>query len=326
MDNFQFVAGVTSITMGISIEAAGDNCAFINCFAPKPTTTSWEFLDMIDVADGANDILVYGFEYYNDEAGAAAAHFIDAGNGSAGPERLQVVRCTIKGDFSVAAIWSDEPCDEAFISNNTINNHTTGQHCIEFTDNGTTGFIEYNNLAGDEYGSILDPGAMQLFGNMQSVGADASAEEIPLIPGKTYSRKMLLGDTNASQDICSVTGSQIIVKSFVGKATIAVGGATVMKINCDADDTFDYDISTSVDIDTVDAGGLLTFTAAAGESVLAVQTVGSSGSMGVDIQWFVEEGMLESTLDSGGSTGNIEWYMIFTPVGSGCEVIPQPGT
>ncbi len=710
--NLRFVAGITSITMGISIEAGGDNFAMIGCIFPKPTTAGWEFLDSIDVADGGNDILIYGCEAYNDEAGAAPAHFIDAGNGTAGPTRLQIVSCIIKGDFSVSAIWSDEPCDEAYIAYNTITNHTSGQHCIEFTDAGTgaiafnslftdaegtaldpgsmscfenyvttavdvsgmivpvhdtgttqlnattisaiasgvtglgfrgtatnnavtttvisadmlgfgndyfntgwsiicildadgvgtapegevrditdyvsstgtftvaaftsalttsdeiyirrreelgvdfptilgssgtvwylddggsggdarswqtaattlavvealmsagdtcyigkghtesittggdllnvaytsfigigtgndkplftgdvdsdeitlnaagvvlknvrirpgvtaatsgirvestaigcviedvdivdgeaagtdeftdaisvdtlaadltirnctfyntgapgtfinldeatianttitgctffgacteapiwgaaavptnlfiagntinntssgnmcieftgnaTGQIRDNAMSGNTYGAIMDPGLCKLSGNTQNLGADTGAEDIPLIAGKTYARKMLLGDTNASQNLFSVTGSPIIVTSFLGKATVSVGGATVMKINCDADDTWDYDISTSVDIDTVDQGGLLTFTAAAGESVLAVQAVGGSGSMGVPIQWFVEEGMLESTLDSGGSTGNIEWYMIFSPVENGCEVIPQAG-
>ena len=82
---------------------------------------------------------------FNDEAGAAPNHFIDAGNGTAGPERLRITNCYLKGDFAVSAIWSDEPCDEAYIANNVIINHTAGQHCIEFTDTGT-GEIVNNTL------------------------------------------------------------------------------------------------------------------------------------------------------------------------------------
>lgn len=629
ISNLRFVAGVTSITMGISIEAAGNNFVMANCVFPKPTTNSWEFLDSIDVATGADNILIYGCEAYNDEAGAAPVHFIDAGNGAAGPEKLQMVNNIIKGDFSVSAIWSDEPCDEAFIYGNTITNHTSAQHCIEFTATGTgviafnscfasatatsidpgshycyenyvttavdtsgvlyptpgpvtanedgntndrledlkrssdallanmkstgmsigtvyyvydsgsgggtswgdadttldtavnrcsannndiilvasnhnenlsgadavdidtagvsvigigqgaarpmfdfddaaaeivigaanvvvenlqfkpgvtlvlkaidvevagdyavikncsiiegeaagtdefvdgiivgttatnvtvdgcsmvgtgtemnsfinmeaatiadltvkncyvygalleapiygaatvptnvtiannnfentstgqlcieftgnaTGTITDNLLISDVYGSILDPGLAICSGNKQSVNGGASTEDIPLVKGKSYSRAMLTGDTNATDNLFDVTGGQIIITSCVAKCTVAVGGATVMKIFIDADDTFDYDVTTSVDIDTVDAGGLLTFTAAAGESVLAVQAVGGSGSMGVPIQWWIEEGMMTSTLDSGGSTGDLEWYIIFTPVADGVEVIPQ---
>ena len=162
--NLRFIAGVSSIVMGISVEAAGDNFTLKDCVFPKPTTNSWEFLDAIDVADGANNIRVESCEYYNDEGGAAPNHFIEAGNGTAGPEKLQVIDCYIKGDFAVSAIWSDEPCDEALIVGNTIINHTTGQHCVEFTDTGT-GAIINNNLYGDTEGAILDPGSMYIAGN-----------------------------------------------------------------------------------------------------------------------------------------------------------------
>ena len=111
--------------------------------------------------------------------------------------------------------------------------------------------------------------------------------------------------------------------SFMAKATVAVGGATVMKIFMDADDTFDYDISSSVDIDTIDAGGTIAFSAALGESILTVQALGASGSLGPGLNWWIEEGLITSTLDSGGSTGDLEWYMIFTPVTDGVEVVPQ---
>lgn len=173
------VAGITSITMGISFEAAADNCTIDGMIFPKPTTNSWEFLDTIDIADGANNPTFMNLVGYNDEAGAAPAHFIDAGNGTAGPVGLTVVNCLIKGDFSVSAIWSDEPCDEAFIAYNTITNHTSGEHCIEFTDAGT-GYIEWNNCFGDTEGSIIDPGGMYEAGNIKSIAINT-----PGYPGWT---------------------------------------------------------------------------------------------------------------------------------------------
>ena len=171
VENMRFVAGISSITMGISVEAAGDNFTLRNCEFPKPTTNSFEFLDTIDVADGANNITIENCIAINDEGGAAPNHFIDAGNGTAGPERLRVVGNYIKGDFAVAAIWSDEPCDEVFIADNVIINHTTGQHCIEFTDTGT-GAIVNNMLYGDTEGAILDPGSMYIAGNKISTAID----------------------------------------------------------------------------------------------------------------------------------------------------------
>jgi len=174
VENMRFVAGISDIVMGISIEAAGDNFTLRNCDFPKPSTNSFEFLDAIDVADGANNITVEGCTYFNDEGGAAANHFIEAGNGTAGPERLFVLNNYIKGDFAVSAIWSDEPCDEAMIANNVIINHTTGQHCIELTDTGT-GAIVNNILYGDTEAAILDPGSMYIAGNQISTAIDNGA-------------------------------------------------------------------------------------------------------------------------------------------------------
>lgn len=169
--NLRFIAGISDVVMGISVEAAGDNFTLEDCVFPKPSTATFEFLDAIDIADGANYITVKGCEYYNDEGTAAANHFIEAGNGTAGPEKLQVVDCYIKGNFAVSALWSDEPCDEAFIANNTIINHASGQHCIEFTDSGT-GAIVGNKLYGDTEAAILDPGSMYVFGNVLSTAID----------------------------------------------------------------------------------------------------------------------------------------------------------
>jgi hypothetical protein len=173
--NCRFIAGVSAITMGISVEAGGDNFLLYKCIFPKPTTNSWEFNDAIDIADGANDIAVIGCEYYNDEAGAAPNHFIEAGNGTAGPVRLQVVGNIIKGDFAVSAIWSDEPCDEAYIAYNTIVNHTADQHCIEFTDAGT-GVIAYNLCYSSAEATTIDPGSMSCFENYTCTASDASGQ------------------------------------------------------------------------------------------------------------------------------------------------------
>jgi hypothetical protein len=237
-------------------------------------------------------------------------------------DRLIIENCRIWGDFTNAGIYSDQINTNALIKNNSVTNNNSGQCAIEFTG-ATTGDLIDNMLSGSTYGSILDPGSLRCFGNKQCVGVDTGAEDIPLIAGKSYTRCMKLGDLNALDDLFLVTGAPIVVTSFVGKATVACGGATTLEIQVDADDTWDYDLSTGVDVDTIDAGGILAFTAAIGESVLTVQAVGSSGSMGPGINWWVEEGMLESNVSGGGSTGEIEWYMIFTPVENGCEVIPQ---
>lgn len=208
--NLRFIAGITSITMGISIEAAGDEFKMVDCEFPKPTTNSWEFVDAIDVASGANGVWIENCRYYNDEGGAAPDHFIDAGNGTAGPERLVMINNIIKGDFAVSAIWSDEPCDEALISGNTIINHTSGQHCIEFTDTGT-GVISNNYLYNATETTILDPGSMATYNNHLSIAVDLAAVPIHL---RDTVNKILAGLRLAGEPI----GSVFYVDNAIGVA------------------------------------------------------------------------------------------------------------
>lgn len=174
--NLRFIAGITSITMGISVEDAGDNFTLANCIFPKPTTNSWEFLDAIDVASGVTDIRIINCEYYNDEGGAAPNHFIDLGN--AVLDGVYIADNIIRGDFAVSAIWSNDADDEVYILRNTISNMTSGQHCIEFTADAL-GVCAHNDLYADTYSATLDPGAMDCFENYASDSANKTARLVP---------------------------------------------------------------------------------------------------------------------------------------------------
>jgi hypothetical protein len=312
--NFHSTTAASAI--GIDVDAGDftmEDCLFTDA-------GDFEFAITVDLGATAENATIRNcrFESLTGTTGATSCIAVTGGV----IDRLIVEDCHIWGDFDNAGIYSDQINTNALIKGNSITNNESSDHAIELSA-ATTGDLVDNMLSASTYGSVLDPGSMRCFGNKQCVGTDTGAEDIPLIAGKTYARAKLDGDLNASDNLFSVTGSPIIVKGFLGKCTVACGGATTLKIFCDADDTYDYDLSTSVDVDTVDPGGNLAFTSVINESVLTVQTVGASGSLATPVHWWVEEGMLESTVDAGGSTGDIEWYMIFTPVESGCEVIPQ---
>ena len=322
LKNIQLMPGITEVLVGIDVENAGDYAVLENIsFIDGEAAGTDEFIDGIVVGTTATNVIVRNCDYTSTETSGENDTFVNLD--AATIANPAVEGCTVFADLNEAPIWfgAAVPTDVIF-RNNTLTNLRSGEACIEGSG-GATGIIENNHLVADTYGAVLLPGLARCYGNLQTVNTAAGAEDVPLIKGKSYARAMLTGDTNATDDLFDITGGQVIITSFLAKCTVAVGGATVMKINMVADDTFNYDISTSVDIDTVDAGGVLAFTAALGESVLTVNAVGASGSLGVPLQWWIEEGMLTSTLDSGGSTGDLEWYMIFTPVTDGVEVVPQ---
>ena len=154
--NLRFVAGISAVVIGIAVEAAGDNAVIAYNVFPEPTTSTFEFVDAIDLASGADGVTIVGNIYFHADA-TGPAHFIEAGNGV--NNDLQILDNYIYGEFSVAAIWSDTIDLEVLIDGNNITNLTNGQHCIEFTTTAT-GLIKNTICRSDAIATAIDPGSM----------------------------------------------------------------------------------------------------------------------------------------------------------------------
>ena len=175
--NLRFVAGISGVTMGISIEAAGDNAKISNCDFPESGTSTYEFTDGIDLASGADGVIITGCEYYNADT-TGAAHFIEMGNGV--NNDIEISNNVIYGEFSVSAIWSDTVDLEVLIKDNVITNLTSDQHAIEFTG-AATGTICGNKIYTNAEGTSIDPGSMKCIENYVTTTTDASGMLYPAV-------------------------------------------------------------------------------------------------------------------------------------------------
>lgn len=176
--NLRFVAGISAITMGISVEAAGDNATIVGCRFPEPATATFEFLDAIDLASGADGFEIYNCVYRHVST-TGPAHFIEAGNGV--NKDMRIVGNDIAGEFSVSAIWSDTIDWWTHIERNTIANLTAGQHAIEFTA-AAEGMIVYNNIYTNASPTSIDPGSMFCIENYVVDAINESAQLYPAAP------------------------------------------------------------------------------------------------------------------------------------------------
>jgi len=317
--NMNFYSSTAATDIGIEVTAADftiEDCLFND-------VGTYQFTICIDLDDEAENCTIRRcrLESITGQTGAtsAIAATDDVVN------RLIIEDCHIWGDFDNGGLYSSKANTNALIRNNSITNNESGDHAIEFTA-AMTGDLVNNRLSGDTYGQILDSGSMRCFGNMQSVGIDSGAEDIPLIAGKSYCRKMMFGDLNAKQALFTVAGGPILITHLTGHATIACGGATTLNIQIDATETGeDYDLSTDVDIQSVDAGGKVVFSDAILEGVTTPAPKGATGCGGQTLAWVAQEGIIESDPSAGGSTGNIEWHMVFTPLANNVTVVPAVG-
>lgn len=319
--NVRFVAATGSITMGISVEAGGDNCGVIRCMFPEPTTSTWEFLDAIDLASGADGFICAENIYYH-TATTGPAHFIEMGNGvNAG---TRIVNNEIQGEFSVSAIWSDTIDLRTYIANNTIRQMTSGQHCIEFTTTAL-GVIENNKMFADGEGTCLDPGSMIPIENYVCTAINQSAVLVPATVGaKRYVSKAQTAVQSGTPNLFDVDGGPILITDFYGHVTTQLGStSTTLVIQLDADSGWvNYDFSTTVSVTNQSAGDRIVFTAA-NESVLTPLNSTSGGATNLFKSWICGEGMIEATASTSDNDGAITWYMEYIPLTAGVTVTAQ---
>ena len=177
VEGIRFLAGITAVTMGISVEAGGDNFTLKDCVFPEPTTSSFEFVDVIDLASGADSVHIINCTVFSADA-TGAAHFVEAGNGV--NNDLQLIDNYVYGEFSVAAVWSDTIDLEVLISGGSITNLTNGQHAIEFTTTAL-GMIKDILVRTDAQGTAVDPGSMTMSNVLWDADATADSTAFPVV-------------------------------------------------------------------------------------------------------------------------------------------------
>ncbi len=108
----------------------------------------------------------------------------------------------------------------------------------------------------------------------------------------------------------TVSGGPIEIISLFGQCTVLIASAPGnMDIMIDADDGTDYDndFTVVVDIDTLGAGDVVTFSNAISEGA---GTFVANQNAGQTLSWFCPEGVITQTTASTG-TGAIEWFMSY---------------
>ncbi len=196
VENIRFLAGITGITIGIAVEDAGDNFTMKNCVFPEPTDSADDFIDAIDLENDANGVSIIGNQYYHTGA-TGPAHFLEMGNGA--NDNLSIIDNDIQGQFSVAAIWSNDADLNARILNNRVVQMTAGEFAIEFTGNAT-GFADGNRVYTNAEATSVDFGIMGIGQNTTVTAADVSGAIYPVKDTGWGKIGDFTGDGGAGQD------------------------------------------------------------------------------------------------------------------------------
>jgi len=202
----RYLAGVSAVVAGFMVEAAGDDFELIDAVFPEPTTSSFEFVDAIDLAAAADGVKIIRPTQFTADA-IGAAHFIDAGNGV--NNNLQIIEPYLYGEYSVSAIWSDTVDLEVLIQGGSITNLTNGEHAIEFTG-AALGSIKDVLVRTDVQTTAVDPGSMTISNVLWDDDAVADSTSSPVAPNYFTVTAVLseaTWQTVAAHEIAQVTGA-----------------------------------------------------------------------------------------------------------------------
>lgn len=178
IENFRFLAGIEDVVIGLAVEAAGDNFTCIDCEWPEPTTSTFEFVDAVDLESGADGVkFIRPVQFTADETDAD--HWMDAGNGV--NNNLQIIDAYLYGEYAVSAIWSETLDLEVLIEGGTITNLTNGQHAIEFVTAAALGTIKDILVRTNAQGTSVDPGSLTMSNVLWDDDTTADTVAIPVV-------------------------------------------------------------------------------------------------------------------------------------------------
>ncbi len=174
IQNIRIESQLDNVKIGIDISGTGDGAHIKNCNFTNETTSD-ELLIAINLTTGSDDVIIEDCTFLS--VGAASTECIKAITGAC--DNLQIIDNWIRGDYTVAAIWSDQALTDLLISGNIVQQETAGEFAVEFTSTAL-GSFDRNRLYSDDYASMLDPGSLLCTDNWGVDALDQQAIRIPL--------------------------------------------------------------------------------------------------------------------------------------------------
>ncbi len=315
--NLNFVAG-NGVVHAIEVEAGFENYVINNCRFWTTSVNTDEFIDCIDILAGSDNGKITNCEF---EIGAAQAVSAISHIGS---DFTEISGNLFSGDFSTACIEDATTTSLWMIikDNILINGDTAGGlnavAAISLKAE-TSAIIVDNKIFCDmtDAGSIVAAAGYEMDNSYNGTIGSGTLLEI----GKSYTLSMT--STFIDDTLFTVANGPILITSLVGEiTTVSQTQANDIEIQLDADNGFDFDFSTAVEITGDLDGDRYTFDNTATESVLTPCTGADGGSAGTMVHWYCPPGLILINSVQASHSGNILWYMTFTPLAEGVTVTP----
>jgi hypothetical protein len=174
--NLVFQSGIANVVHAIEVEADADGSVIEYCEFLSGTTDAYEFVDCIEVASAADDLIIRFNKATETTAGAAS--WLDVAAGVC--DNLSVYGNEIYGDYSTAVVNATARAHTVgYWGFNVITNLNAADYCFYFNA-AATGVLEFNRMFAAAEATALDPGSLSCFGNTVTTDTDLSGMPIPV--------------------------------------------------------------------------------------------------------------------------------------------------
>ncbi len=313
--NFNFVAG-NAVVHAIDVETGAEDYIINDCRFWTTSVNTDEFIDCIDIAATSDNGKITNCEF---EMGAASAVSAISHIGS---DFTEISDNLFSGDFSTACIEDATTASIwMIIKDNVLINGDTA---------GALNAVAAISLKADTSALVFDN---KIFCDMTEVTAIVSAVGFVtantykddagsvLEVGKTYVRTFTL-PAATDDDMFLVAGGNILITSLTGYVTTDIGAQCTISIIMDHVDQ-DFEFTSALDINAAVDGGMIAFTNADPPAPVIRAVGADSGAQSEPMNWQSPPGMIELLDADGGTTGVIEWSLVFIPLDEGVTVTPQ---
>jgi len=294
----RYLAGISEVVTGISIEAGGDDVTLDSLIFPEPGTSTFEFDKAIVLASGADRVTIQNCISYSCDA-TGATDWLDMTTGVNNGTRI--LYNTIIGEYSQAPIYSDKADLETFIIGNNITNMTTGQFAIEFSA-AATGMCLSNALYTDDEAAALDPGSMKCIENYVTTAIDASGVLVPAADDTAQNFIGVNDADNAADTSTVVSNANGSVLERLEALAVATLGPTKNHPNYLAVSTGTFDTtgtwSTAASHEIATVTGMVKMLIIP-ECTASVSSVGDTGTIALGDETTANSIIAASTLGSG---------------------------
>lgn len=173
--NLVFQSGIADVVHAIEVEADADGSIIENCEFLSGSTDAYEFVECIEVASAADDLIIRWNKATETTAGATSWLEITAGV----CDNLSVYGNEIYGDYGTAVVnATGRAHTTAYFGYNVITNLNADEYAFYFNA-AATGVLEHNTIYCDAEATSIDPGSLSCFENYVTTTTDKSGMIYP---------------------------------------------------------------------------------------------------------------------------------------------------